>query len=117
MGRRLINTRSRVVDILTGSYYTYHIYNGNLLNRDKFVTIKRDSVKFSDSNKNFGKINNGIKSFFRKVIKPSKHHHTEHYGSVTDNESESGLNNTVIMEDKFLRKKYNNERHLTHHGY
>ena len=64
MGKRLINTRSMVQDILTKTYYTYHMYNGNILNRDKYLQIKRNSVQFRSSNQNFGKINNGIKSFF-----------------------------------------------------
>ena len=65
MGKRLINTRSVVQDILTSTYYTYQLYNGTLANRDKFVKINRNSVKFRSCHKNFGKINNGIKSFFQ----------------------------------------------------
>lgn len=76
MGKRLINTRSMVQDILTKTYYTYQLYNGKLLNRDKFLRIKRDSVKFRSCNKNFGKINNGIKSFFQKIIDAPKKHNT-----------------------------------------
>lgn len=68
MGKRLINTRSMVQDILTKTYYTYQLYNGQILNRDKFLKINRNSVKFRSGNKNFGKINNGIKCFFQKVV-------------------------------------------------
>lgn len=64
MGKRLINTRSMVQDILTKTYYTYQIYNGKIVNRDKFLRINRNSVKFRSCNKHFGKINNGIKCFF-----------------------------------------------------
>lgn len=74
-----------VQDILTKTYYTYQLYNGKLLNRDKFLRIKRDSVKFRSCNKNFGKINNGIKSFFQKIIDAPKKHNTYHLGTVTVN--------------------------------
>jgi hypothetical protein len=40
MGRRLINARSRVQDILNNSFYTYQLYNGTLANKDKFLRIK-----------------------------------------------------------------------------
>lgn len=76
MGKRLINTRSMVQDILTKNYYTYQIYNGKLVNRDKFMKINRNSIKFRSCNKSFGKINNGIKSFFQNVIKNSKKHNS-----------------------------------------
>jgi hypothetical protein len=69
MGRRLINVKSTVQAMLTKNYYTYSIYNGKLANRDKYLKIKRDSSKFKSCNKGFGKINNGIKSFFQKVVK------------------------------------------------
>ena len=68
MGRRLINTRSMVQDILTKTYYTYQLYNGKILNKDKFLRINRNSIKFRSCNKNFGKINNGIKCFFENVV-------------------------------------------------
>lgn len=64
MGKRLINTRSMVQDILTKTYYTYQIYNGKIVNRDKFIKINRKSVKFRNCNQSVGKINNGIKNFF-----------------------------------------------------
>ena len=76
MGKRLINTRSMVQDILTKNYYTYQIYNGKLVNRDKFMKINRNSIKFRSCNKSFGKINNGIKSFFQNVIKKKKKHNS-----------------------------------------
>jgi hypothetical protein len=53
-----------VQDILTKTYYTYQIYNGKIVNKDHFLKINRNSVKFKSCNKNFGKINNGIKCFF-----------------------------------------------------
>jgi len=68
MGKRIINTRSMVQDILTKTYYTYQIYNGKIVNRDKFLRINRNSIKFRNSNKYFGKINNGITCFFRNVV-------------------------------------------------
>lgn len=68
MGKRLINTRSMVQDILTKTYYTYQIYNGKIVNRDKYLKINRNSVKFKNCNKNIGKVNNGIKCFFQNVV-------------------------------------------------
>jgi len=65
MGKRLINAKSVVSDILTKKYYTYQIYNGKLVNKDKYMSINRNSVKFRNGNRNFGKINNRIKSFFK----------------------------------------------------
>lgn len=73
MGKRLINTRSMVSDILTKTYYTYQLYNGKLANKDKFMTIDRNSAKFRKDNRNFGKINNGIKSFFQNNITYTEH--------------------------------------------
>jgi hypothetical protein len=65
MGKRLINAKSVVSDILTKTYYTYQIYNGKLVNKDKYMSINRNSVKFRNGHRSFGKINNGIKSYFK----------------------------------------------------
>lgn len=67
MGRRIINTQSMVHDIFTKTYYTYQIYNGKILNRDKFLTTNRNSIKFRNYDTTFGKINNCIKCFFKNI--------------------------------------------------
>ena len=95
MGKRLINTRSKVQDMLTKTYYTYQLYNGKLANRDKFLKIQRNSVKFRSSNKNFGKINNGIKSFFEKVAEEPGKHRNEKRVNTQGNEED--LNKTIIL--------------------
>ena len=66
MGKRLINTRSMVQDYLEKTFFTYQFYNGKLANRDKYVKIQRDSVKFKNGHQTFGKINTGIKRFFQQ---------------------------------------------------
>jgi hypothetical protein len=68
MGKRLINVRSVVSDILTKTYYTYQLYNGKLVNKDKYMSVNRNSAKFRNGNRNFGKINNSIKSFFKNKM-------------------------------------------------
>ena len=68
MGKRIINTRSMVQDILTKTYYTYQIYNGKIVNRDRYLRINRNSVKFRSCNKNITKINSGIKCFFQNTL-------------------------------------------------
>lgn len=60
-------------DILTKNYYTYQLYNGKLVNKDKYMSVNRNSPKFRQDNRNFGKINNGIKSFFKNKIGYEQH--------------------------------------------
>lgn len=101
MGKRLINTRSMVQDILTKTYYTYQIYNGKIVNRDKYLKIDRNSVKFRNCNKNIGKVNNGIKCFFQNVV-------TEH--------TEPGPHRATNNRVKTLHEPAT-EASLTHHAF
>lgn len=103
MGKRLINVRSVVSDILTKTYYTYQIYNGKLVNKDKYMSINRNSAKFRNSNRNFGKINNGIKFFFKNKTGCGE------YEGGQGEEYESKLNRTMLLEDKSLRKIHNRD--------
>jgi len=48
MGKRLINTRSIVQDYLEKSFFSYELYNGKIVNKDKFVKIYRDSASFKN---------------------------------------------------------------------
>ena len=96
MGKRLINTRSVVQDILTKTYYSYQLYNGNIMNKNKYPTIKRNSIRFRSNNKSFGKINNGVKSFFHS---PLNGNNSIEPLSVTNysRDIEEDLNKTVIL--------------------
>ena len=58
MGKRLINTNSVVQDILTKTYYSYHLYNGNILNKEKELKKKKNTLsmhKKSSSHSNIAK--------------------------------------------------------------
>ena len=95
MGKRLINARSMVSDILTKTYYTYQLYNGNIANKDKFMRVDRNSAKFRKDNRNFGKINNGIKSFFHYSY--SQHNKASEGNNSTNDEMENQLNKTMSL--------------------
>ena len=75
MGKRLINTRSIVQDYLEKSFFSYELYNGKIVNKDKFVKIYRDSASFKNQHQTFGKINSGITQFFKN----SKERFTNNY--------------------------------------
>lgn len=98
MGRRLINTRSMVSDILTKTYYTYQLYNGNIVNKDRFLKVNRKSLKFRSCNKGFGKINNGIKCFFNAppthgTDSPNTTRNNSSYDHIRETQKGPSLNN------------------------
>jgi hypothetical protein len=108
MGRRLMNTRSMVQDILTKTYYTYQIYNGKIVNKDRFLKVNSNSIKFKSCNKGFGKINNGIKSFFAGA-RPD-----DHNGSY----SHESLDHTHTLNDSpFDLVKEGQAEGNDHHGF
>lgn len=114
MGRRLINTRSMVQDLLTKTYYTYQLYNGKILNKDKFLRINRNSIKFRSCNKNFGKINNGIKCFFENVVTDDseKFQDLDSDGDIYAGKNQSIRENVLIKETDSYK-----QLNSCHHGY
>lgn len=113
MGKRIINTRSMVQDILTKTYYTYQIYNGKIVNRDRYLHINRNSVKFKNCNKNFGKINNGIKCFFEHTVgeddKEPTRSHSRH----------PSASRAKTFHERSISRIKESSHHATmdHHGY
>ena len=86
--------------MLTKDYYTYSIYNGKLVNREKSLKFKNDSAKFKSCNKSFGKINNGIKSFFQKIVKPQQSisEHIAGMSGVRSRDAIEAINKTILIE-------------------
>jgi len=103
-----------VQDILTKTYYTYQLYNGKILNKDKFLRINRNSIKFRSCNKNFGKINNGIKCFFENVV-------TDDSEKFQDLESDRDISpgKRQTIKDSLLIKETDSYKQLNtcHYGY
>lgn len=112
MGRRLINVKSTIQDMLTKNYFTYSVYNGKLANRDKYQKIKRDSAKFKSCNKGFDKINNGIKSFFHKIVKTQQSNsaHITGISGIKSRDAMEALNKSMIAEDQVIKTMRNNHK-------
>jgi hypothetical protein len=101
-----------VQDILTKTYYTYQIYNGKIVNRDRYLKINRNSVKFKSCNKNFGKINNGIKCFFENIATEEGEKFNK------DNEASTlPVSRTKTMHESSSGKLKDSQINMTHHGY
>lgn len=118
MGRRLINVKSTVKARLTNTYYTYSVYNGNLSsNKNKYI---KQGSKLRTNNKEFGKINNGIKSFFQKVVKPQQSV-SEHVSKISGARRDvvDTINKTFLVEDEAIKtmRNHHKENSIVQHGY
>ena len=113
-----------------------------MANRDQFVNIKENEVKFKNCH-NFGKINHGIKLFFEKSPKDPKKNSdfydrvrtegNDRVGTEGNDNSSKGITQHQLRRsrdvevfknksdrcegDKTVRKQYSKDKQLTHHDF
>ena len=64
MGWRIVNTRSMIEEYLNSTYFTYHLYNGNMINKEK----NKDTAQKQKKKINLKQMKNVYKVFFNQKI-------------------------------------------------